>query len=317
LELNQGYTSARLGRQYRCRRENSLEKGVNGVTERRQTEAGEREAHPRATVVRLPRDWLGPREELVPFGPRADSQNAGGAVSSDESPLSAEESRISADGSPPSADESPPSAEDFWGERSAAIHNALQAPADDPAAVSAAGTRRPRRSLRTLDRRMIAAAAGTLAVAAVVLLAVSSSFSGPSRPAGGAKAGVAAVFGSGISLLMRLGLTELDVSAARDLAPRADSRETPHTPHRRSTPRTRGSAPKANHRQAPQLRSAPPVSIDTSHAAATYDATSHVDTTPSYRSVPSAPPSQPAASPAAVSPTGESGALGPIQSPNG
>ncbi len=173
------------------------------------------------------------------------------------------------------------------------------------------------RSLRTLDRRILATAAGTLAVAAVVLLAVSSSFSGPSRPVGGSKAGVAAVFGSGISRLMQLGLAKLDISAARNLAPRADSRETRHTPHRRSAPRIRPSAPKANHRQAPQLRSPPPVSIDTSHAAANYDATSHVDTTPSYRSVPSAPPSRPAASPAAVSPTGESGALGPIQSPNG
>ena len=280
------------------------------MTEGRQTEAGEREAHPRATVVRLPRDWLGPREELVPFGPRADSQNAGGAARSDE-PLP------SAEGSPTCADESPPSAEDFWGERSAAIHDALQAPADDPAAGGAAGTRRPRRSVRTLDRRILATAAGTLAVAAVVLLAVSSSFSGPSRPAGGAKAGVAAVFGSGISRLMQLGLAKLDISAIRNLAPHADSRETRHTPHRRSAPRIRPSAPTANHRHAPQLRSAPSVSIDTSHAAANYDATSNVDATPTYRSVPSPQPSRPAASPATVSPTGESGALGPIQSPNG
>ncbi len=280
------------------------------MTEGRQTEAGEREAHPRATVVRLPRDWLGPREELVPFGPRADGQNAGGAVRSDEPPPGAEEAATS-------ADEPPPSAEDFWGERSAAIHNALQAPADDPAAVGTAGTRRPPRSRGRLDRRMVAAAAGSLAVAAVVLLAVSSGFSGPSRPAGGSKAGVAAVFGSGISRLMQLGLARLDISAARNLAPRADSRETRHTQHRRSTPRTRPSAPKANRRQDPQLHSPPPVSIDTSHAAANYDATSHVDTTPTDRSVPSTPPSRPAASPAAVSPTGESGALGPIQSPNG
>ena len=87
--------------------------------------------------------------------------------------------------------------------------------------VGAAGTRRPRRSLRRLDRRIIAAAAGSLAVAAVVLLAVSSSFSGPSRPAGGAKAGVAAVFGSGISRLMQLGLAKLDISAHRNIAPRS------------------------------------------------------------------------------------------------
>ena len=139
----------------------------------------------------------------MPFGPRADSQKAVEGVRSDEPP---------------------PSAEDFWGERSAAIHDALQAPADDPAPVGAAGTRRPRRSLRTLDRRILAIAAGTLAVAAIVLLAISSNFSGPSRPVVGSKAGVAAVFGTGISRLMHLGLAKLDISAARN-SPRAPTPE--------------------------------------------------------------------------------------------
>ena len=59
--------------------------------------------------MRLPRDWLGPREELVPFGPRAASR-----VPDESSPT----------------DDAAPSAEDFWGERSAAIHSALQAPSD-------------------------------------------------------------------------------------------------------------------------------------------------------------------------------------------
>ena len=51
-----------------------------------------------SNVVRLPRDWLGPREELIPFGPRA-TQSA-----------------------------SVPSPSDFWGERSADMHHALQGP---------------------------------------------------------------------------------------------------------------------------------------------------------------------------------------------
>ena len=265
------------------------------MTEGRQTEAGEGPGNGRDTVVRLPRDWLGPREELVPFGPRAAPRRADGALPSDESP---------------------PSAEDFWGERSAAIHDALQAPADDPAEADAARTRRPRRSLRGLDRRILGAA-GSLAVAVVVLLAVSSSFSGHDRPTGGSKVGVAAVFGSGVSRLMQLGLAKLDISVPRNLAPRVDSRGARRTPHRRSAPRTRRSAPKTNHRQVPHLHAARPVSIDTSHVVANYDAARHVDTTPTYRPVQSPLPSRPDASPATVSATGESGALGPIQSPNG
>jgi hypothetical protein len=53
--------------------------------------------------VRLPVDWLGPREELVPFGPSADDHFKDKGVSSP-----------------------PLRAEDFWGESSAAIHDALE-----------------------------------------------------------------------------------------------------------------------------------------------------------------------------------------------
>jgi hypothetical protein len=53
-------------------------------------------------VVKFPRDWLGPREELVPFGPSA--------------------------GTAPPDDELPRSADDFWGEQSSAVHDAVRAP---------------------------------------------------------------------------------------------------------------------------------------------------------------------------------------------
>lgn len=49
-------------------------------------------------VVRFPRDWIGPREELVPVGV------------------------------PEGPDDFPPRAEDFWGEGSAAVQDALQGP---------------------------------------------------------------------------------------------------------------------------------------------------------------------------------------------
>ena len=55
-----------------------------------------------SNVVRLPRDWLGPRDELVPFGvDRLDD---------------------------PGDSAAPPSAADFWGERAGAVQDVLQGP---------------------------------------------------------------------------------------------------------------------------------------------------------------------------------------------
>jgi hypothetical protein len=60
-------------------------------------------------VVRLPVDWLGPREDLVPFGVRASdlAMDADVAVATDPAPSRAA---------------------DFWGEGSAALQDALEAP---------------------------------------------------------------------------------------------------------------------------------------------------------------------------------------------
>jgi hypothetical protein len=254
------------------------------VREGRHTEAGEQEARPRANVVRLPRDWLGPREELVPFGPRASSEDA---------------------------EEPPPSADDFWGERSAAIHDALEAPADSARVTAAA------RSLRRFDRRPRSTVIGGLAIALLVVIGIVSTVSGPGaarRPAGGSKVGVAAVFGSGVSRLLDLGLARLSTDLPRHPPSRADASHGHLAAHRPAPPR-------AHRRPHPQLSATPPVSIDTARATTTsssaYAATSHVDTAPTYRSASSPPPSRPSGSAATVSPTGQSGALGPIQSPNG
>jgi hypothetical protein len=263
------------------------------VREGRHTESGEQEARPRTNVVRLPRDWLGPRDELVPFGPRASSEDA---------------------------EEPPPTAEDFWGERSASIHDALQAPTDSVDAPAGTQTR------RWFDRRPRPAAVGGLAVALVVVIGVMSIVWGPSgaqRPASGSKVGVAAVFGSGVSRLLHLGLAELTASVPPNLSARAASQTVRHKTVLRTTHRAPATRP--THRPHPQLSSGPAVSIDTAHTTTTtprtYAETSHVETAPTYRSAPSPAPShaasQPAASSATASPTGQSGALGPIQSPNG
>jgi hypothetical protein len=57
-------------------------------------------------VIRLPRDWLGPPEELVPIGSAARARAAQRAPEHDM----------------------PPAADAFWSEDSAALHDALEAP---------------------------------------------------------------------------------------------------------------------------------------------------------------------------------------------
>jgi hypothetical protein len=74
-------------------------------TEGPQGERGREDRDAASNVVHLQRDWFGPTEELVPFGPRA-SQTA---VVDLETPA-------------------PVRPDDFWGEGSAAIHDVLQGP---------------------------------------------------------------------------------------------------------------------------------------------------------------------------------------------
>jgi hypothetical protein len=59
-------------------------------TDGRHAKPGGREMETEDNVVRLPRDWLAPREELIPFGPSAEAEDDGLAT--------------------------PPSTHDFWGE---------------------------------------------------------------------------------------------------------------------------------------------------------------------------------------------------------
>jgi hypothetical protein len=79
-----------------------------------QTEVGKRGAKSDSNVVRLHRDWLGPRDELVPFG------------RSSGRPLD-----------PASAPQ--PSASDFWGEHSAALQDVLQRAGDGSGSAAPVG----------------------------------------------------------------------------------------------------------------------------------------------------------------------------------
>jgi hypothetical protein len=111
------------------------------------TDGASREGLLDDNVVRLPRDWLGPREELIPFGKSEDGQS-GAAV--------------------------PPTAEDFWGEGSASVQDALRAPpspADSRAALVAVAPARWSFWFAQRRTRVISfAAALTAVVIAVALL---------------------------------------------------------------------------------------------------------------------------------------------------
>ena len=226
-------------------------------------------------VVRLPRDWLGPREHLVPFG------------TASPPPVEAEPADFAPD--------------DFWGERSAAIHDVVQAPvAPWPAGPSEPSTSKPR-----LGRRVLAAAglAGVAAAVAIVLLSAGS----PRHAAGGARLNIAAVLSTGVSRSSsRIRPPRI---VGRATVPRTVKHAAHHSARRKTTP-----APRRHHTSAPPAstyvaRSTPPPTQPSYHPLVSRP-TPHVYTSPP-------PAASTASSGAKVSPTGQSGALGPVQSPNG
>jgi hypothetical protein len=90
-----------------------------------------------SNVVRFPRDWLGPLEELVPIGPSSGQESD---LPRDREPDGQTAPAERVVDFPPSA---PLRADAFWGEDSASIHDALEPPAQpaDAASASAEATR--------------------------------------------------------------------------------------------------------------------------------------------------------------------------------
>lgn len=121
------------------------------------TEAGGGGARTQGNVVPFPtpRDWLGPRDELVPIGRRVRSE-------SDER---------SDDAGPAELTLAPPPRPDaFWGEDSAEIHAVIPGPDVPPvpcASRSTTGSSLRRRAVRVTAGLLVAA---TCAVAAVASL---------------------------------------------------------------------------------------------------------------------------------------------------
>ena len=293
-------------------------RGHQGVeSEGPQSSEGSEKAPSQTNVVQLD-DWIGPRDDLVPFGhrqPQNSALNAEGSSSTQELPTV----------------ETPPSADDFWGERAAAIHDAVQAPAENrPSPVPDGRStqtwpnvalRRTRRNRSRGAAARLAAGAAFLAAAAVagIVLAGNLFSNGPS-PAlgpGGPKMPLASVLSNGVSRVLTLDLPRI-ASSSSHLAARRGARAHLNKSH----PRT--SAEPAHH-----TRPAPKRATVTSHSSATaYSArvapattppitTTNTNSQPTTSSRPGSTSSATSPTAAPVSPTGESGALGPIASPNG
>ncbi len=132
-----------------------------------QTEDG-KQGTEQAKVVRLPRDWLGPREHLIRLG----------------TPTTAEPEFEKIDSATPNLGFAP-SADAFWGEDSAAIHHPLDAPTGDQAAGELPSRLDSRRWFRfnVRPRRQLAAAAG-VAVAAVAAAVIVIQFVGAENRSG-------------------------------------------------------------------------------------------------------------------------------------
>ena len=131
-------------------------------------------------VIRLPRDWLGPREDLVPFGPSADRH--GPEPSESDHPSGEPDAPGDASARAPLEEVSSPppdpvSPDDFWGERSAALQGPLDEADREAVVGDGAGSTLRRRRAPVLA----AAAAAVVAIAILTLSLLGQSSSGPGR----------------------------------------------------------------------------------------------------------------------------------------
>ena len=156
-------------------------------TEGRRNEGGGQEGGARSNVVPFPRDWLGPREDLIPFGPRADAALDGVAA---DPPQAA--------GQPLAGSSAAPLADAFWGEDSSALHGVLRAPTNDHASVAdqPARVRRGQRARRRpLSVSTDAMPWGRIAAGAVVVVACAAAALGKIEGSGGPASGASVATG--------------------------------------------------------------------------------------------------------------------------
>lgn len=284
----------------------------------RKTTQGDEDERTTENVVRLPRDWLGPREELVPMGSRART-----AETPDDAP----------------AESLPPTAASFWDEDSGSLQAPMQAPADawqgqwgpastEPAALARSASARRRHSIprprvpRSLSggfgprqRRGTAAVAGLLAACLLVALAAIGQTEGGTPNAGGRTASssknapVVTARGANRARLRAqtpvVNEIKAEPTSHHGGRPRVHGQRThlsAHRHHPRSVPRPTPSASQPVHSTAPAYSPTPTISAPSSGS------TSSSPPASSARSTSSSSQHQPA--------FGPSGSLGPGSSPD-
>jgi hypothetical protein len=235
---------------------------VRRKLEDREAQGGrDRAAAPEAeNVVRLPREWLGPPEELVPFGPSARATEGDRDDSRRYEP----------------ADPAP----DFWGEESAALQDVIETPAEpdgDPEAVGEPPPRAKTRAQRWPVRVVAATALVLCAVAGTVMLA-----SQGSRPE--ARITNADPFAG--SLPRAVAVAEASLTHAGATLTHAALRVAAPRPH-------------AARQQAPAVSASRPVAVESSSASTGSGSSQTVGEGSSPSAAESAPPSQPQYSPPA------------------
>jgi hypothetical protein len=253
-----GYNSALGGRR---RPRSGKRRSANGVkTDNHDPATGGEPTQTEDNVVRLPREWLGPREDLVQIGLQDATSGA------------------------------PPAPEDFWGEGSSDLQSALVGPPasaevpDPGGGASTSGTPRRRDRLRSRPARtpaVIAAATAALILAVVVISALGGQRSGPPQPR------VASIsHRSGASPDGSLSTARVQTADARHLSLKPARARRPRSPARRRS-----------HPAHPRPSKSGPTLVASSSGSVTYSSVSSnspqtVSNTPAQAA--SAQPSQPA-----------------------
>jgi hypothetical protein len=283
----------------------------------RKTTQGDRDERTTENVVRLPRDWLGPREELVPMGSRTRAAELDGAR----------------------PESLPPTAASFWDEDSGSLQAPMQPPADtwqgqwepappEPAALAGSASARRHRSIprprvpRSLSggfapprRRATAVVAGVLGACLLVVLAVIGETAGGAHNPGGKTAASS----KSAAIVTATGVNRARLRAQTPVVTEIKTEPASHHVVRSPTRRHRTQVSIRRHRHAHSVARPTPSASQPARTTTPAYTPTPTTTTPSSGSTSSSPP----ASSARSTPSsqhqpafGPSGSLGPGSSPD-
>jgi hypothetical protein len=301
-------------------------------------EEGVRQLSELGNVVRIPRDWFGPKEDLVPLGPAAAQPSLVEAETRAEARKPSLGSLTGRESEPAATDgRAPLDPNTFWGEDSSLIQDVVAAPAEasgepDPGApVTGGGGGIALSGLPAVGRALVGAArTKALAVSACVFLILIASVvvwqigGSPSPTFRASVASLArqrsnALFGSWGPHQIKSPVGRLANTSQRSTIPR---RSRIHPVNRLTRNTTRHSEPKApasaysptevTYHSSQSTSSSPPIGYQQSPTPASAPAESASSRRTSTATVASAPPTH-----SSTGAFGTSGALGPMSSPAG